>query len=435
MWIKQLVIEIKNRLQLFVYLRLSPRQIEKKQKKILVRILKSAAKNVPFYNTLLSNIEINTSNCFDVLYSLPIICKSDLRNCKNRIAKYVDDTWPSWHNTGGSTGQPLHFPIGGGKRRYLNCEIYGQAYLYKCMTGSYNVKIASVDGRRVTEDALSRNIFWGTNAVNFPYGKKHYSTMYLSEETFPYYLKDLNDERPDVLRGYPSGIYELARYIKKSNNHLNFKLKAIYLTSENILDYQVELIKDVFSCDIWGQYGHSEASIFAIRRPHTQEYHCLPLYGITEIIKQDGSHAQVGEIGEIVVTGFQYFAMPFIRYRTGDMAEYGGRNGSAVIIKSLIGRSNDYIITKDHEKIYLVGFIFGSHFNALNYIDEWQIVQSEPGKLELLIVKGKKYKEQQENEIYDFFSQRNFEIKIDYIQHIEKTSRGKQKFLIQRIIE
>ena len=128
--------------------------------------------------------------------------------------------------------------------------------------------------------------------------------------------------------------------------------------------------------------------------------------------------------------------MPFVRYKTGDLAEYGGKtkNGS-VIISNLLGRSTDYIIDKFSNKVFLVGFIFGGHLSAFNDIKEWQIIQKEIGKLSIFIVKGQTYTPKSENELLTLFTNNNFDVNISYIDHIEKTKRGKQKFLIQELKE
>ncbi len=257
--------------------------------------------------------------------------------------------------------------------------------------------------------------------------------MYLNDKSFPYYLANLNKEKPTVLRGYPSGIYQLCKYVEQINSKLEFKIQAIYLTSENILDYQIELIQRVFGCPIWGQYGHSEASIFATRFPNTKSYECNPIYGVTEVLDSDGNHVRAGEVGEIVVTGFQYCALPFIRYRTGDLAEFGGERNGVITLNKLLGRSGDYIINHQGEKIFLVGFIFGGHLNAFNCIDSWQIIQEKEGKLNIIIVKDANYTESDEAELIRLFSDNGFRICINYVDSIPKTSRGKQPFMIQKI--
>lgn len=416
------------------YLRYPEISHQKIQLQFLARQLNRAKNNVPYYNKLLAGLTITPENSIVTLKTLPIVDKHYIRkNFQDFTATFVDQNWKSWHNTGGSTGEPFRFPIGGNNHFDLNGEKFCQALLYKKMIGTYKCNISSVDGRRVSLEDQNNNIYWGKNQYSFPYGKNHYSTMYLNSDTFKYYIENLNKEQPEILRGYPSGINELARLIKATETKIKFKLKAIYLTSENILDEQITLIHEVFNCPIWGQYGHSEASIFAIRYPEEKRYHCLPIYGYTEIINPDGSHVKEGEIGEIVVTGFQNSALPFIRYRTGDLGEYGGTKNGVVFINKLMGRSNDFIINKNNEKIYLVGFIFGGHLNVFNCVDTWQMTQKEIGAISIRIVKGTDYTKDVEMELINFFEKHNFTIDIQYVDYIKKTPRGKQPFLIQEL--
>ena len=121
------------------------------------------------------------------------------------------------------------------------------------------------------------------------------------------------------------------------------------------------------------------------------------------ILDENGNHVKKGECGEIVVTGFTNVGLPFVRYKTGDLAIYGGtqRNGT-VVISNLLGRSKDFVYDKQGEKVYLVGFIFGGHIKAFNDIREWQIHQKEKGKLVITIVKGVSFCQKTEDELlYD----------------------------------
>lgn len=167
----------------------------------------------------------------------------------------------------------------------------------------------------------------------------------MSNDTLPYYVKDLNIIKPSVLRGYPSGVMRLAKYIIDNKCNLSFNLKGIYLTSEAFSEDDSAFVQKVFRCKVYGQYGHTEASVFAISKDGSS-YFCSPFYGFTEVVDKHGNHVKLGEVGEVVVTGFLNVAMPFIRYKTGDMAEYGGVKNGIVRLNSLCGRTVDYIINK-----------------------------------------------------------------------------------------
>lgn len=403
------------------------------QRNSLKHLLLYVKEHNNYFSKLLQGKDITTKNAIDILHELPLLSKDIIKQQgKNIYNDNITEDWKNWRNTGGSTGEPLHFPIYYQKSFFFDRELIHQAYLYKKMGCSISDKIAAIDGSRIREEDVRNNKFWNVKKNGFPYGNIRYSTLYLNEENFEYYYNSINAEKPNILRGYPSGVKTFCQILKERNLKLSFNLKAVYLTSENYDEDMASYISDILGCEVWGQYGHTEISIFAYKKPNESCYYCCPLYGITEILDEDGNGVKEGECGEIVVTGFTNVGLPFIRYKTGDLAIYGGtkKNGT-VIIKNLLGRSKDYIYDKLGKKIYLVGFIFGGHLKAFNDIKEWQIHQSEKGKLSIHIVKGATYTQQTENEILSFFKNNDFDIEIEYKEKIEKTIRGKQKFLIQ----
>lgn len=407
------------------------------QRLALSRLLNFAKKNVPYYRTLIPD-KVTPQSSFEVLLSMPLLSKQQIREAGAQI--YSDEvtrggieSWTYWHNTGGSTGSPLKFPLKYSSK--IELELTHQALIYQKMGVSLFDRISSVDGRRVEESDLSNHVYWGENEYNFPYGKYHYSTMYLEESTAHYYIEHLKKYPPKVLRGYPSGILTLCKFIEREEPFLDLKLKGVYITSENSSQDDCDYISNILNCPVWGQYGHSEMSIFAVRYPKSESYYCSPFYGVTEILDKYGNPVKVGETGEVVVSGFQNYALPFIRYKTGDLAQYGGMEADGTVILSCLqGRDTDYIIDIDGNRIYLVGFIFGGHLSAFNHIIHWQIEQSKFGELTLRIVPASSYDKSIEQELIEFFMKKKISISIDYCDAIPKTNRGKQKFLIQHLL-
>lgn len=397
----------------------------------LCSFLKFLKSKVPFYRELLRGSRITRKNAVEILKQLPVSTKNDIREDHSRRAEFVGKDWPDWRNTGGSTGEPLSFPGAGLPRWAPNREQLCQAWLYKRMTGKFEPKILSVDGTRINEEDPERNIYWKESSDNFPYGAVHLSTLYLNKETISYYARKIDEVCPEVIRGYPSGVAELARLSAEIGYKFRCRIKGVYLTSENIHDSQVKIITETFGCPVWGQYGHSECSIFGVRVPGKESYECHPISGFTEVLREDGSHVEPGETGEVVVTGFTNRAQPFVRYRTGDIAEYGGIRNGFTILNRLVGRSTDFIIDRDRKKHYLVGLVFGGHISAFNHIDGWQIEQTAPGELRLYIVKGKTYTNETERVLVDFFARHGFDAITEYVESLRKNANGKQPFLIK----
>lgn len=401
------------------------------QKREMTHILQYAQEHCFYYRNILENSKINQDNVLSILETMPLLDKSIIHEQGKRIySDEISDNWKSWLNTGGSTGNPLKFPALYKGRHF---EMLNQMMLYMKMGYKLGDKIAAIAGNRVTDEKLEKHQYWNYE-TNFPYGFLRLSTLYLDDQTVGYYFGVLNQKKPAFIRGYPSGVMDLCKLGKKYNLSINYKIKGIYLTSENFSQDEKNFIKSFFKCPVFGQYGHTESSIFAIQLPDESYYYCSPLYGYTEVLDEKGDHVPEGGKGEVVVTGFIEYGLPFIRYKTGDLAVYGGKNNNGVVVlKELLGRNVDFIFDKSGKKIYLVGFIFGGHIHAFDYIQSWQIEQNEIGCIELKVVKLTGYDETVELEIKELFERNGVKVKFTYVNKIEKTIRGKQKFLIQNI--
>ena len=404
------------------------------QQQKLAHMLNYARRHCAYYRNLIKE-NVSVDNCQEIIKTLPLLDKSIIRRQDKSIySDEITDGWRKWLNTGGSTGEPLKFPA-----LYKGMHIEGvcQMMLYMKMAGGQyhtNDIIVSFGGNRISEEKRSKNIYWEDRSANLPYGKKNFSTLYLDENTVSFYWEELRNTKPAFMRGYPSGIIDLCRYAQYRNFVADFELKAVYLTSENFTQEDKDFISSILKCPVYGQYGHTESSVFAVQHPDNEIYYCSPIYGYTEVVDSKGKQVKPGETGEIVVTGFIEYGMPFIRYKTGDLAIYGGETeiGETIITK-LLGREADFIYNKEKKQIFLVGLIFGGHIQAFNYVQTWQIHQDEIGKIDIYIVKFSGYNSQTENEIITLFRNNSIDATVHYVKSIEKTIRGKQKFLIQNI--
>lgn len=189
--------------------------------------------------------------------------------------------------------------------------------LYMKMGYQWGDIIVSFDGCRIKDEDRSRNIYWQMGNANFPFGKKNFSTLYLDNNSVKYYWEELKRTKPAFIRGYPSGIMEMCKLAMNTGIVMDLKLKGVYLTSESFTQDEKNFISSYFKCPVYGQYGHTESSIFAIQNPADEVYYCSPIYGYTEVVDQKGQHVNIGEQGEVVVTGFVEYGLPLSDIRQG----------------------------------------------------------------------------------------------------------------------
>ena len=417
-----------NTLKLWWYEESHDSQLDLLHKKGLNKILRQALINCRYYSKIGKD---NANSEFDLLNHFPIIDKNIIRNnFKEFVASNLKKLKYFDMNTGGSTGEPLEFPVDISASYIDKAHQKFNFYLMGYKKGDI---IAGFGGANVDKRLIKHNIYFQP-LDNLSYAHYSFSSIYLNEKNISFYIKNLKILKPSILRGYPSFIYQLSDYIIKNDIELNFNVKGVLLTAENFFDYQIDTIKKAFATDIYFQYGHSEIAIFAFSSKNDYRYYCSPFYGFVEVINEYNAQVNIGEEGEVIVTGFNNLAMPFIRYRTGDRAIYGGRNNKCIILNKVLGRNQDYVYDTNITKYALTAVVFGQHFNSFKNIKKWQIIQNVPGEVDIYLIKGENYSENDEQEIFSkFLKNANIKVNFKYIESIELTQRGKHKFLIQNI--
>lgn len=400
--------------------------------KYLAKQLKIAYKYVPFWKQFNQLGKINYKNAETIIKTLPITSKQDLREKSILFRKEgSDESNTSCGRTGATTGVPLIFLTG-----HVD-EYVHQCAFYKMITGQDFEKelqeygrIVSFDGTRPFEDDIKKNIFW-KNVDEGVYGTVSFCSFYLDDESYIYYIAKLNELRPVVIRGYSNAILQMAKYINISHK-LSFAPKAIYVTSEVCTKESMDFISKSFDCPVYGQYGQSEACCFAWSQCNDTTYYCSPFYGYVEILNKNNERCEVGEIGEVIVTSFGNWNQPFIRYRTGDLVEFGGEKNGIVMISDINGRVDDYILDKNLNHIPLVGYLGIHYLKCAKDIISYQIVQHTPGKVIFKVV-STKWNKECENEVIEMFSIKNIDVDFELVDEIPLTKRGKRKLVVRNI--
>jgi phenylacetate-CoA ligase len=115
----------------------------------------------------------------------------------------------------------------------------------------------------------------------------------------------------------------------------------------------------------------------------------IPVEGMTlEIVERPGEPE--GERGEIVVSNAHSFAMPIIRYRTGDIGALEGKPcacGRALpCLRSVEGRRTDFLVTPDGRVMHALAAIYP--LRETPGIQQFQVVQERLDLLRVVIVRN-----------------------------------------------
>lgn len=401
-------------------------------------VLNNSYQYVPYYKKLFDQVGFCPEDFKDLsdLESIPFLTKNDIKNnFKDMINTKTNPYMLHEAHTGGSTGTPLKFLLDSNK-------IYAEKAYFFYIWEKYGYKIGDkcifLKGDKIADVKNLR--FERFDSI---YNYMRYDSDYLNQlKYFPYYDKTIKEFKAEVLFGFPSSVYQLAKmYCLSGITPPKFRL--ILLASENTYDDQLTFIRNVFSAEsIFYHYGHSEYVVLAFKYRKNSELGFVPQYGYCELINEKGYPiSKAGEFGEIVGTSYSY-GMPFIRYRTEDFA-LGSNFVSNDYMKNyksvhhIEGRLQEFIVSKD-KRLISICTMGAAHFNELDKVKEIQYYQEKEGELIFRIVEIEKHhlsmidlkniKQALEEKL-----EKTVNVKIEIVDEVEKTPSNKKMMIRQKL--
>lgn len=276
------------------------------QNKEFIKLLHYSISHSNFYRELYKCVDIDNIKSVDDISLLPVLTKEMIRNNINNIIT-INPKNGYWTTTGGTTGKSLRVLKTKDSSKWRMARL---DYFRSCF-GFVNLEMnaARFTGQKIIPPHQSHKnkIFWRS----IPCMKQRlYSSLFLTPENIPYYIENLNKFKPAVIESYVSCAYEIAKYINDNNITLTFLPKAIFTTSETVLDIHRTEISKAFKCEVIDQYASQEGAPF-ITQCKKGKYHENIDTGVFEHIHENG-------VVKLLVTSFDSYATPLIRYDIGD---------------------------------------------------------------------------------------------------------------------
>ena len=397
----------------------SLKEQEKRASTELETFLHSVKKRCSFYSGVIPrNLNI---------YKIPIVDKTAVLEGYKRIL------WQKpfkISRSSGTTGQPITVPY--------SKNVYQKEYafwLYHVNFGNVKMgeKIATIAGHKITSAKRDIPPFWVLNAYE---NQIFFSSYHLSNKNLPYYLERLNSFKPNIIHGYPSSIYMLAKYVLENDVTLSFVPKMIVTSSEETLDFHRTAIENAFKCKLYVWYGNTEYCGHITECPYGK-MHIQPYHSFVRIVGDNNQDVKEGQVGRIVATNFSNYAFPLINYDTKDVVRLSASqecscNRGGMIVDFIHGRIQDYVITPEGRTVYRLGHLFKDAKSIRNA----QIVQNSLDEIVLRIEKENSYSKAVEKTILKEARSRlggTIKISFDYVNEIEKLENGKFRFIVQNI--
>lgn len=416
----------------------SKEKLQEYQWRKLEKLLAHAYKNVPYYRRIFNERGLKLRNIqnFDDFKQIPFLTKEIVRNnLESLIAKNYPKSRALFMTTSGSTATPLGF------------------YYEKCVARSKELAFIVAQWSRVGYRVGDRLAVLMGNVIKGVGSRKFWeyepiknrlilSPYHMMDKNMRLYVEKIRKYKPKFFHGYPSALVPLANFMKKNKIPPFPSIKAILSASESIYPWQIKLFEEIFQCKVSFWYGLRELVTLAGTCEYSHYYHVYPEYSYVELIDEKGNPVtQEGAMGEVVGTTFDNDIMPFIRYKTQDLAVHTeqkckcGRNYP--LWKRIEGRLQDFIYTKSNELVSLRPGISG--FLGVDWLQvkQVQFVQEKKGELIIRILRYPQFsKEEVEKYVLGLFETKFkgvCDIRVTFVDEVIRTKSGKCPYLIQKL--
>lgn len=343
----------------------------------LVTMANHAIKYVPYYRERYSGTVIQSADQFKKVFDFidkKIVMSKPEQFIADNASGYIHVT------TSGTTGVPLKLLMPA--NRYVT-EMAFITRMWEMQGWNYgrraNIRMTILPKDKVFRlNPLTRDFIFDGFRQDETYLRKMYQTMKR------YNIRDIY--------GYAMGVYCILKSMEKIGLDLSI-FKNLILTSEAITPFQYQYLHDYLRLNVISHYGHTEKLISGRSLNGLDRYVLEPAYGFTEIIDFSVSEAKdasmEGAYGELVGSTFYNFAMPLLRYRSGDSALSGGYVKDVDGVEKLMatridGRSSRQIVYR-HDGTTVSSSAMTFHGAILDHIDGIQLIQKRRGYLTCII--------------------------------------------------
>jgi len=403
-------------------------QLEHDQAARFSQIVAFAQKESTFYEKLYRDIP--KASQLKHITELPIVSKEMLRKAIDTVYT-IPKNEAVVSKTGGTTGKSLEvlFTKDNFQERFALLDNFRSICGYEL-----GKKTAWFSGKSLlTPRDIKKNRFWKTDLYH---KVRYYSTFHIKDEYLAHYIQDLKKFKPEFLVGFPSNMYEIAKFgLSKGFNFPEGIIKGVFPTAETVTPQSRQTIERFFKTKLYDQYASSEGAPF-IFECRNGNLHLELQSGVFEVLDANNEPAKTGRL---ITTSFTTYGTPLIRYDIGDSLVLSDRTcdcgNNNPLVEEILGRIDDFVYSPENGKINL-----GNISNTLKDtkgIVRFQAVQNE---LNCLIVKTIV-----DDSVYDASVEKKFianwrerigngmQLEIVYVNEIPVAKSGKYRMVENNI--
>lgn len=341
------------------------------QFKMMKKVITFAYNNHDFYRELYDrhNLTPDDFNNIDDIKKFPLISKEQLKNgLKNN--KFTLPGKVIWHSTSGSTGEPFSFPIDiEGEKIRKACKIRTEEW-YGKSPGTKWLRIWRGSSKSLKSKLL--DFFLARKIEITFYQIDKTDENLIGEEELQKFVDKINRSGAKVVDGYVSALTLIAEFAIRTKQKMD--VQSVVTGAEYLSPFARKKIEEGFGAKVFNRYGGTEIGLMA------HEGDDGAMYVMADRLYYESSQLDSSEeTNEIIITDFTNMAMPFIRYRVGDLISNKTSdlktysNIKLPRINEIEGRSNDFFVLSDGR--LLTSHIWHVYFRDKENVTRFQVMQ------------------------------------------------------------
>ncbi|MDC6385743.1 phenylacetate--CoA ligase family protein [Flagellimonas taeanensis] len=393
---------------------------QKIRQKILQDLLEHTIETVPFYKDI-----DKSSFCLE---DFPIVEKQMVRE---NFDQFQSELLVNENNytvtTSGSTGKPFKLLQNKDKKARNSADTF-----FFAEQAGYRL------GSRLFYLRLWDKQYQKNRLLTLVQNMATYSVDDLTENNLARLVKELQSKGPGKsILAYTSALETICTYVEHDHQTpLDCKIDSIIAVAEALSPNTQERVKNCFGTEVISRYSNSENGILAQQRTKnfTENFQVnWASYHIEILDLNKDRPVKEGQTGRIVITDLFNYAMPLIRYDTGDVGamEYDAKN-KAMALTKIEGRKMDMFTNTKGE--YISSHII-HHILQFGGIDQFQFVQETNGEYIIKMKVSLQYDYADEARIrqrYATYFGEDAMIRIEYVEDIPLLPSGKRKLVINK---
>ena len=423
----------------------------------LEKLLRHARETTPYYRELLKRASIAPSRgtgpratgaAAIALSDIPPLEKQIISEQRERLCS---DAFPPElrikNATGGSTGTPLTFYQ---DRNYWNQRNLSVYYFDRWAGWNFGEPQLIIWG--ALQDGHSRRTgsrATGQSALNaFWRNQRWLNSFHLTESAMRETYENMQLWQPQTILAYPSSLYAFAKMGarlqsaptekrnpdeptgKRNPDEWTAHLKGIISSAEMLHPHYRALAEEVFDTRVYNRYGGREVGLIAMECAEGRMH-----INCRDICVEVDSPNPYAEPGEILITQLNNYAMPFIRYRIGDIGRLSDEvcpcGNHLPILAELLGRSTATFRTRSGALIH--GGYFTQQFYHLTGVSQFQLIQETLERCTLKLVINAQWQEATREHLVQKIREAlgaEVTVNVEFVADIPLAVSGKREFTI-----